>query len=310
MSAEVRSVFQFPCAASATTRRTLRKDLDAALRIADGPVIVDLSECDTLDGADIDLLLHCLAQTAGCDTELVLVARPHGIRVLLDVVRISSLVSVFSSVEKALGYSPLRNSRSESVWPNQCRQHRRAEMNRSVRRFAKFLSIILLCGVFLIASEAPMMACAPQSSQSEAGAQNSNSSVPETPQPQAPQSSESQPAPQPQATQSSDQQTAQPSAAQGSDQPTAQPSAAQGSDQQPTLPPSGAAGAKASDAKGAPAAQPVGAAVAPARQHSHRSLLIKVGLVAGAAIAVGTVVAFSAKSPTRPPGAPPVNSHP
>ncbi len=197
-------------------------------------------------------------------------------------------------------------------------------MNRSVRRFAKFLSIILLCGVFLIASEAPMMACAPQSSQSEAGAQNSNSSVPEAPQPQAPQSSESQPAPQPQApqssesqpapqpqaTQCSDQQTAQPSAAQGSDQQTAQPSAAQGSDQQPALPPSGAAGAKASDAKGAPAAQPVGAAVAPARQHSHRSLLIKVGLVAGAAIAVGTVVALSAKSPTRPPGAPPVNSHP
>ena len=67
--------------------------------------------------------------------------------------------------------------------------------------------------------------------------------------------------------------------------------------------PSGAAGAKAANVKGTPAAQPVGAAVAPAKQRGHRSLLIKVGLIAAAAVAVGTVVALSEKSPTRPPGA-------
>jgi hypothetical protein len=72
--------------------------------------------------------------------------------------------------------------------------------------------------------------------------------------------------------------------------------------QQPTQAPSSAAGAKAASPKGAPVAQPVGAAVAPAPQHSHRSLLIKIGLVAGAAVAVGTVVGLSAGSPSRPPG--------
>src|SRR5215475_1042334 len=72
--------------------------------------------------------------------------------------------------------------------------------------------------------------------------------------------------------------------------------------QQTTQMPSGAAGAKAANPKGAPVAQPVGAAVAPAKQHSHRSLLLKVGLIAGAGVAIGTVVGLSAGSPSRPPG--------
>jgi hypothetical protein len=72
--------------------------------------------------------------------------------------------------------------------------------------------------------------------------------------------------------------------------------------QQSTQTPSGAAGAPGANPKGAPGAQPVGAAVAPAKQHGHRSLLIKVGLIAGGAVAIGTVVALSERSPTRPPG--------
>jgi hypothetical protein len=71
--------------------------------------------------------------------------------------------------------------------------------------------------------------------------------------------------------------------------------------QQPA--PSGAAGAKAANVKGSPVAQPVGAAVAPPRQRGHRSFLIKMGLVAGAGIAVGSAVALSQRSPARPPGA-------
>jgi hypothetical protein len=66
--------------------------------------------------------------------------------------------------------------------------------------------------------------------------------------------------------------------------------------------PSGAAGAKAADVKGAPVAQPAGAAVAPARQRGHRSLLIKVGLLAGVGIAVGSAVALTQESPARPSG--------
>lgn len=71
---------------------------------------------------------------------------------------------------------------------------------------------------------------------------------------------------------------------------------------QQTPVPSGAAGAKTATVKGAPVAQPAGAAVAPVRQRGHRSLLIKLGLAAGAGIAVGSVVAMSERSPSRPPG--------
>jgi hypothetical protein len=77
-----------------------------------------------------------------------------------------------------------------------------------------------------------------------------------------------------------------------------------GQTQNPAPVPSGAAGAKATPAKGAPASRPVGSAIAPAKQKERRSLLIKVGLIAGACVAVGTAVALSKGSPSRPPGAP------
>lgn len=87
-------------------------------------------------------------------------------------------------------------------------------------------------------------------------------------------------------------------------QPVQQQQGDAGQAQNPSSVPSGAAGAKAAPAKGAPASRPVGSAIAPAKQRERRSLLIKVGLVAGACVAVGTAVALSKGSPSRPPGAP------
>jgi hypothetical protein len=74
--------------------------------------------------------------------------------------------------------------------------------------------------------------------------------------------------------------------------------------QNPNPAPSGTAGAKAPAVRGAPASRPIGAAIAPTKQKRRRSLLIKAGLVAGAAVAVGSVFALSKGSPARPPGAP------
>jgi hypothetical protein len=74
--------------------------------------------------------------------------------------------------------------------------------------------------------------------------------------------------------------------------------------QNPESVPSGAAGAKAPTVKGSPAARPVGAAIAPAKQRQRRSLLIKAGLIAGACVAVGSAFALSKGSPSKPPGAP------
>jgi len=136
-------------------------------------------------------------------------------------------------------------------------------MNRTGRTYSKCFSIALLAGAFLMSSEMPLFASPPQSSQSNTAGQKQDDSLPDAPQSQS----------------------------------------AQTPSQQPATVPSGAAGAKAANAKGAPVAQPAGAAVAPARQRGHHSLLIKVGLVVGAGLAVGAVVALSERSPNRPPGA-------
>ncbi len=74
--------------------------------------------------------------------------------------------------------------------------------------------------------------------------------------------------------------------------------------QNPESVPLGTAGAKVTHAKGAPAAQLMGVAIAPAKQRGRRSLLIKVGLVAGACVAVGSVFALSKGTSAKPPGAP------
>jgi hypothetical protein len=80
--------------------------------------------------------------------------------------------------------------------------------------------------------------------------------------------------------------------------------------QQSSQAPAGAAAAKAPHVQGAPASEPVGAAIAPAKQSQRRSLWIKVGLVAGAGIALGTALALSKGSPSRPPGTQAASTHP
>jgi hypothetical protein len=138
-------------------------------------------------------------------------------------------------------------------------------MNRTSRTYSKRFSIAMLVGAFLISTDMPLLASPPQSSQSTTAGQNQKD---KDSLPDAP-----------------------------------QPQSAAG--QQTAPAPSGAAGAKAATVKGAPAAQPAGAAVAPVRQRGHRSLLIKLGVLAGVGIAVGAAVALSETSPSRPPGASP-----
>jgi hypothetical protein len=97
-------ILPFPCVSNAAVRRALRKELLSALRISGSPVIVDLSGCPPLNHEDIELLLECMAQVAGRDTQVLFVAGSRVNRVLLEVTRIPSLVPVFNSVKEALAY--------------------------------------------------------------------------------------------------------------------------------------------------------------------------------------------------------------
>lgn len=98
------NILPFPCA-SCSGRPSQRKALLSALRVAHSPVVLDLSSCRSLNHEDIDLLLECMAQVAGRDTQVIFVAGSPANRVLLEVTRIPSLVPVFNSVKEALDYS-------------------------------------------------------------------------------------------------------------------------------------------------------------------------------------------------------------
>jgi hypothetical protein len=67
--------------------------------------------------------------------------------------------------------------------------------------------------------------------------------------------------------------------------------------------PQGAATAEKVPTEGGSAAKPAGVAIAPAKQHRTRSLLIKFGAVAAAGVAAGTIYALSRGTSSTPPGA-------
>lgn len=65
--------------------------------------------------------------------------------------------------------------------------------------------------------------------------------------------------------------------------------------------PVGAAAAEKVPTQGGAASKPAGVAIAPAKQHQTRSLLIKIGAIAAAGVAAGTIYALSRGTPSTPP---------
>jgi hypothetical protein len=81
------------------------------------------------------------------------------------------------------------------------------------------------------------------------------------------------------------------------------PSQSEPQSQSPPQKPSGTAAAEAPHATGIAASQPAGVAIAPAKQRRVRTIVLRVGAIVGAGVAVGTVVALTAATSSRPPGA-------
>jgi hypothetical protein len=71
----------------------------------------------------------------------------------------------------------------------------------------------------------------------------------------------------------------------------------------PAQKPVGTAAAETTTTTGFAVSRPAGAALAPAKQKRTRTILISVGAVVGAAVALGAVAALSKGTPSRPPGA-------
>lgn len=141
-------------------------------------------------------------------------------------------------------------------------------------------------GVRIDPSSGPLTPSEPRSNQQPAAQSNET----QTPEQQAPLPDAPQPAA-PQA-QAPAQQTT----------PAQQQSAPQSTPQQPApQEPLGAAAAEQIKTAGGGASRPAGNAIAPEKQHQYRSLIIKLGAVAAAGIAVGTVYGLSHATPSVPP---------
>jgi hypothetical protein len=79
------------------------------------------------------------------------------------------------------------------------------------------------------------------------------------------------------------------------------PGTSSGADNQKApVKPVGAAAAPPESTMGVAASRPAGAVVAPGKQRRARSILIRVGLIVGAGVALGTVMALSHATPSRP----------
>lgn len=83
---------------------------------------------------------------------------------------------------------------------------------------------------------------------------------------------------------------------------TSQDTAAQDQTPKPQRP-VGTAAAEAPKVNGITAAQPSGVAIAPAKQRRVRTIVLRVGAIIGAGVAVGAVVALTAGTSSKPPGA-------
>ena len=159
-------------------------------------------------------------------------------------------------------------------------------MNRSTVKLTTLLLVLILAGITELAGAivSPQSASSGQSEQNSAAEKDAAT---------APASDAN-----PTATQANDQRDL-------PDSPSAAQSATQNqSNQNPNLEePRGTAAARAAKTQGGAASKPAGAAIAPAKQRRTRSLLIKIGVIAGAGAALGTVYALAKGSPSRPPGA-------
>lgn len=71
----------------------------------------------------------------------------------------------------------------------------------------------------------------------------------------------------------------------------------------PAQRPVGTAAAEAPSVSAVAASQPAGIAMAPAKQHRVRTIILRTGAILGAGAAIGTVIALTQATPSKPPGA-------
>ena len=289
---------------------------------ADRPrVVLDCSRIRHVDSAGIHALLCCLEEAMKRNGDVKLAGIPPGVAAILELTRAGGLFEAFDStaqavnsfhqfpmkpVQKALAweYPALASSAYSGLDLDDDRSDARISprsMEATTRISGRWLSLqIAVCLMFLLVaphaaaftspqqetnpSRQDVSAAQAQSQDSDAGARKPSAGPSETEVlPNSPGAVRSQTA-----------DNSQPF--RGQQPPPNQP-------KNETQEPVGTAAAGFIKTTGVAASKPAGAAIAPAKQRRARSILIKVGAIMGAGVAVGTVVALSSSGPSRPPGA-------
>lgn len=267
-------------------------------------MVLDCSKVKQLDSAGIQVLLRCLEEAMKGNGDVKLAAIPPSAAAILELTRVDCLFEVFDTTADAVNsfhqfpieYSAvasgvLRNGFEDGPLDAQ----EASPVSQATTRNSGSWLTRQITGCLLLLLVAPhALATPPPQQEANLGQAGVVASAPAQSQDSDKVASQVNPEPSPaEALPNS------PSAVRSQDQVSSgqQPSPQV---QSGTQEPLGTAVAPSVKTTGVAASRPAGAAIAPARQKRARSILIKVGVIVGAGVAVGTVVALSSASPSRP----------
>jgi anti-anti-sigma factor len=312
------AVRHLPEKLSLTHGRGFFREVEPYLQ-ADRPrVVLDCSRLRHLDSAGIHVLLRVLEEAMKRNGDVKLASVPPGAAAMLGLTRVGRLFEVFDNTADAVNsfhqipMRPVPNDLSHASSPltARVRNHSSDVVQADSRKRSADSEAAMtasrrwvrrqIAGCLVLLLIAPLAAAGTQQETSSsrhtdvspsAQSQDSGSGVSKAnDEPLDPQALPNSPG----ASRSLTADSNQPSSVQ-------QPSPNQ--PQSDTQRPVGTAAAEFIKTTGVAASKPAGSAIAPAKQRRARSILIKVGAIVGAGVAVGAVVALSAASPSRPSGA-------
>jgi anti-anti-sigma regulatory factor len=301
-------VQKLPGRITSEAARSIFRDVEPSLQGSRPRVVFDFSDVRGVDVKGVFMLLRCLEIVMKENGDLKLAAIPQQPDVLTAMSRLDGLFETFETTSAAVDSFRTFSKRDMEFNPHLfstdqagasssvCRSTDGMRSKLANHLLARLVSAIVVVAILASSS-------AGQAVQQEAPASQEHPADPAHVQPVAP-------APETSSPQSQTAPSDQPSPAPPStntepnpDSPGTVRSQAPAQQQPADTTPVGTAAAELTTTSGVAASRPAGAAFAPAKQHRVRTIVISMGAILGAGIAIGTVAALSQGSPSKPPGA-------
>ena len=313
------TVKQLPEKLSIKQGRSFFREVQSCLT-ADRPrVVFDCSKVQQLDSAGVHVLLRCLEEAMKRNGDVKLASIPPGATAILELTRVNRLFEAFDSTLEAvnsfpqfpvklfqqapghnystIGSGPLRNRPGD----NSPDSLERPPTSPAPMRISGTWLGRQIAGCLVLLLTAPLAYAIPSPQQQGNLSQQDGGVSSAQAQSQdcvsaaiKPNTEQSQSEALPNSPDTVRSQAVADNRLPSGQQPS--PNQQQNSTQEPL----GTAAAPLVKTTGVAASRPAGAAIAPAKQRRARSILIKVGVLVGASVAVGTVVILSSASPSRP----------